>query len=88
MKLTFNKENGTSETQNVASLIITLNSDEKIEITEESSERPPHLSEGVTVWGGRVPKEGASLDELKVSTRSLSVYPLAANLIHIFPLPK
>ena len=31
---------------------------------------------------------GASLDALKESTRGLGIYPLAANMIHLFPLSK
>lgn len=88
MKLTLKKENGTSETQDVASLIITLSNGETVEISDESQQRPSHLSEGITVWGGSMPKEGASIDDLRASTRSLGIYPLAANLIHLFPLSK
>lgn len=42
-------------------------------------------SRSVTVWGGKMPEEGATLDELKNTTRGLGVYPLAANMVHIFP---
>ena len=88
MKITLNNENGTSETQDVSSLIITLSSGETIEISEESQGRPPYISEGVTVWGGRMPEKGASIDALRASTRLLGICPMAANMIHLFPLHK
>jgi len=88
MKITFSKEDGTTVTQDISSLTITLNNGETLEISEDSEGRPPHLSEGVTLWGGKMPQENATLDELKSSTRVLGIYPLAANVIHVFPVLK
>jgi hypothetical protein len=86
MKITLNHENGTSEPQEVTSLIIALSSGETLEISQESEGRPPHLAEGITVWGGRMPVEGASVEALRTSTRLLGLYPQASNMIHLFPL--
>jgi len=88
MKVQVKNQNGMVQDLEVASLVITLSNGETLEIGEESGGRPDHLSEGVTVWGGRMPEQGASLDELKESTRGLGLYPLAANMIHLFPLSK
>ena len=88
MKVQVKNQNGMVQDLAAASLVITLGNGETLEIGEESSGRPDHLSEGVTIWGGRIPEQGASLDALKESTRGLGIYPLAANMIHLFPLSK
>ncbi|GEM_PF-723337 len=85
MKVTAKNENGTTQQLDVTSLIITLDNGETIEISDENKNRPGEVPEGVTVWGGKMPEEGATLDELKNTTRGLGVYPLAANMVHIFP---
>jgi len=85
MKVQTKNENGEPLFLNVTSLVITLSNGETIEISDEMKSHPDDASEGVIVWGGRMPKEGASLDELKASTRGLGIYPLAANMIHLFP---
>lgn len=72
----------------VTLLVITLNNGETIEVSDEVQDRPSHLSEGITVWEGRMPRENAPLDELKALTRTLGIYPLAANTLHLFPLKK
>ncbi len=87
MKVEAKNKNGSSQSLEVTSLVITLSSGETIEISDEFESRSAEVSEGVIVWGGTAPKEGASLDELKASTRGLGVYPLAANIIHLFPRP-
>jgi len=88
MKVQVKNENGVVQNLEATSLVITLGNGETLEIGEESGGRPEHLPEGVTVWGGRIPEQGASLDELKASTRGLGLCPLAANMIHLFPLSK
>ena len=85
MKVEAKNKNGSSHALEVTSLVITLSNGETIEISDEFEGRPADVPEGVTVWGGTIPKEGAALDELKASTRGLGVYPLAANMIHLFP---
>ncbi len=88
MKIEFKNSAGENQSLDVTSLVITLSNGETIEVSDEGQGRPPHLSEGVTVWGGRMPRENATLDELKASTRTLGIYPLAANTLNIFPLKK
>lgn len=88
MNVSLKNEDGSSQALDVVSLTITLSNGETIEISAESSCRPPHLSEGVTIWGGKMPSKSDSFDELKASTRALGIYPLAANTLHIFPLKK
>lgn len=88
MKVEIYNATGENQTLEVTSLIIKLSNGETIEISEEKQERPTHLSEGIIIWGGRMPRENASLEELKESTRMLGIYPLAANTLHLYPLKK
>ncbi|HFH2546689.1 TPA: hypothetical protein ACGJN3_003750 [Klebsiella aerogenes] len=88
MKVELKNATGENQPLEVTSLVITLSNGETIEISEEKQGRPTHLSEGITIWGGRIPRESASLEELKESTRMLGIYPLAANTLHLYPLKK
>lgn len=88
MKVELKLADGTSQAFDALSLLITLSNGETLEVEGENENQPVHLSAGVTLWGGRIPQQNASLQELKASTRGLGVYPLAANIIHIFPLQK
>ncbi|EAP9800554.1 hypothetical protein WAF85_003120 [Salmonella enterica] len=88
MKVELKSAAGENQPQEVTSLVITLSNGETIEISEEKQGRPTDLSEGITIWGGRIPRENASLEELKESTRMLGIYPLAANTLHLYPLKK
>jgi len=88
MKVELKNATGENQHLEVESLVITLSNGETIEISEETQGRPAHLSEGLTLWGGRMPQENASLEALKASTRMLGIYPLAANTLHLFPLKK
>ncbi|TQO08044.1 UNVERIFIED_ORG: hypothetical protein FHU01_1848 [Citrobacter freundii] len=85
MKIDAKNENGTTQHLEVSSLIITLSNGETIEITDENKNRSIDVPEGVIVWGGKMPEEGATIDKLKNTTRGLGVYPLASNMVHIFP---
>ncbi|EFF0804035.1 hypothetical protein CCF15_004384 [Escherichia albertii] len=86
MKIDVRHENGETQYLEVSSLLIKFNNGETIEITDESNIRPADIPEGVTVWGGgRMPEEGVTLDKLKDTTRCLGLYPLASNMVHIFP---
>lgn len=88
MKVELKDANGEYHSQEVASLVITLSNGETVEISEEKQSRPAHLAEGITIWGGRIPREDGSVEEWKASTRMLGIYPLAANTLHLFPLKK
>ncbi|MEG9075071.1 hypothetical protein VXO23_08990 [Escherichia coli] len=81
MKIDIKNKNGNTQHLDVSSLIITLNNGETIEITDENKSRPIDIPEGVTVWGGRAPDKEAR----KKTTRSIGIYPLASNMVHIFP---
>lgn len=61
MKVELKNVNGENQPMEVASLIITLSNGETIEISEEKQGRPAHLSEGITIWGGRMPQRTLAL---------------------------
>lgn len=88
MKVELKDTTGENKPQEVASLVITLSNGETIEISEEKQGHPAHLAEGITILGGRIPQENASLEKLKESTRMLGIFPLAANTLHVYPLKK
>ena len=88
MKISLKLEDGSTQALDVATVTITLSNGETLEISAENSRRPAHLCEGITVWGGKMPTEQDSLEELKASTRARGIYPLAANTLHLFPLKK
>ena len=60
-------------------LVIALSNGKTLEILEDYAKR------GLLIWGGREPIPELSLEKLKVRTESLGIYPMAGNLVHIFP---
>ena len=88
MKVELKNDTGESQLIEVSSIVITLGNGETVEISEEKQSRPAHLAEGITIWGGRIPREDGSVEEWNASTRMLGIYPLAANTLHLFPLKK
>lgn len=60
-------------------VLIRLNNGKTLEVMEDYARR------GLLIWGGREPIPGLPMDEVKARTESLGLYPLASNLIHLFP---
>lgn len=60
-------------------VVIELNNGKTLEVLEDYAKR------GLLIWGGREPVSGLSLEESKERTESLGIYPVAANVVHIFP---
>ncbi|WGL54783.1 hypothetical protein [Kluyvera intermedia] len=60
-------------------LVITLSNGKTLEVMED------YQHSGLLVWGGREPVAGLALDELKKRTESLGFFPLAGNLVHLYP---
>lgn len=87
MKVITKKENGTLHYSEATSVLILLNNGETLEISDEINKPPVDISMGVTVWGGRMPIEGDDSNKSKASMRNLGIYPLAANMIQLFPWP-
>lgn len=40
---------------------------------------------GLLIWGGREPFPALSLEKLQEQTENLGIYPMAGNLVHLFP---
>jgi hypothetical protein len=59
-------------------VVIELNNGKTLEVVED------YAKKGLLVWGGREPVSGLTLNEAKERTESLGIYPLAANMIHVF----
>jgi hypothetical protein len=59
--------------------VIELNNGKTLEVVED------YAKKGLLVWGGREPISELSREELKARTESLGIYPVSANVIHVFP---
>ncbi|MEW5561018.1 hypothetical protein AB1287_12335 [Enterobacter asburiae] len=59
-------------------VVIELNNGKTLEVVED------YAKKGLLIWGGREPVSGLTLNEAKERTESLGIYPLAANMIHVF----
>ncbi|ELW81944.1 TPA: hypothetical protein PJH62_003148 [Acinetobacter nosocomialis] len=60
-------------------VVIELKSGKTIEVLED------YAKKGLLVWGGREPISGLSIEQLKERTESLGIYPMASNVIYLFP---
>ncbi len=60
-------------------VVIELKNGKTIEVLED------YAKKGLLVWGGREPISGLSLEQLKERTESLGIYPMASNVIYVFP---
>lgn len=60
-------------------LMIELSNGKTLEIMADYGKK------GLLIWGGREPIVGLPLEELQKRTESLGIYPLASNVVHLFP---
>lgn len=60
-------------------VVIELKNGKTIEVLED------YAKKGLLVWGGREPISGLSIEQLKEKTESLGIYPMASNVIYVFP---
>lgn len=60
-------------------VVIDLKNGKTIEVLED------YAKKGLLVWGGREPISGFSIEQLKERTESLGIYPMASNVIYLFP---
>ncbi|EML1064730.1 hypothetical protein RGH81_001063 [Acinetobacter nosocomialis] len=60
-------------------VVIELKNGKTIEVLED------YAKKGLLVWGGREPISGLSIEQLKEKTESLGIYPVASNVIYVFP---
>lgn len=64
---------------NAKKAVLALSSGRTVEVMEDYAQK------GLLIWGGREPLPGLTLEQLKARTDSLGIYPLAANMLHLFP---
>ncbi|HFX6519664.1 TPA: hypothetical protein ACIFEI_003382 [Acinetobacter nosocomialis] len=60
-------------------VVIELKNGKTIEVLED------YAKKGLLVLGGREPISGLSIEQLKERTESLGIYPMASNVIYVFP---
>ncbi|MBP1515354.1 hypothetical protein ABLT95_14110 [Acinetobacter nosocomialis] len=60
-------------------VVIELKNGKTIEVLED------YAKKGLLVWDGREPISGLSIEQLKERTESLGIYPMASNVIYVFP---
>lgn len=60
-------------------LLIALNNGKTVEVMAD------YANKGLLIWGGREPIAGLSQEEARKRTESLGLFPLASNVVHLFP---
>ncbi|MGU9869736.1 hypothetical protein [Kluyvera ascorbata] len=60
-------------------LLIALNNGKTVEVMAD------YASKGLLIWGGREPIAGLPQEETRKRTESLGLFPLASNVVHLFP---
>jgi len=60
-------------------VVLELNNGKTLEVMED------YTKKGLLVWGGREPIPGLPLEKAKERTECLGLYPLGANVVHVFP---
>lgn len=65
------------------SVVIMLDNGRTLEITPELN--PSAQGKQAVIWGGRVPKEGMTIETLKKQTERLILSPSAANCVSVRP---
>jgi hypothetical protein len=79
MELFIAEDNGHLHPLNGKNVVLELDNGKNIEIMED------YANKGLLVWGGREPIQGLPPEKAKERTESLGLYPLGANIIHVFP---
>lgn len=78
MELFISEDNGHLIPLTSKNVVLELNNGKTLEVVED------YAKKGLLIWGGREPVSGLTLNEAKERTESLGIYPLAANMIHVF----
>lgn len=60
-------------------LLIALNNGKTVEVMAD------YANKGLLIWGGREPIAGLPREEARKRTESLGLFPLASNVVHLFP---
>lgn len=79
LKIFITPHNGGKQRVDASSILISLKNGKTLELLED------YARGGLLIWGGREPESGLPLEDVIKRTESIGVYPLAANVIHVFP---
>lgn len=79
MAIFISDDNGHLLPLNSKNVVLELNNGKTLEVMED------YAKKGLLVWGGRKPIPGLLLEKAKERTESLGLYPLGANVVHVFP---
>lgn len=79
MAIFISDDNGHLLPLNGKNVVLELNNGKTLEVMED------YAKKGLLVWGGREPIPGLPLEKAKERTESLGLYPLGANVVHVFP---
>lgn len=60
-------------------LLIELHNGKTVEVMAD------YAKKGLLIWGGREPIAGLPLEEARERTESIGLFPLASNVVHLFP---
>jgi len=60
-------------------VVIELNNGKTLEVLED------YAQQGLLVWGGREPIPELPIEKAKERTESVGIYPMASNVIYVFP---
>jgi len=72
-------ENAELQPIKAKNVLLELNNGKTIEVLEDYAQK------GLLVWGGREPISGLSIEQLKERTENVGIYPMASNVIYVFP---
>ncbi|HHA1936246.1 TPA: hypothetical protein ACOEP6_004758 [Enterobacter ludwigii] len=70
---------GVKKRVDTTNILIALKNGKTLELLDDYARR------GLLIWGGREPESGLPIEEVVKRTESIGVYPLASNVIHVFP---
>ncbi|KLP39422.1 hypothetical protein ABR36_11025 [Enterobacter ludwigii] len=79
MEIFITSHGGVKKRVDTTSILIALKNGKTLELLDDYARR------GLLIWGGREPESGLPIEEVVKRTESIGVYPLASNVIHVFP---
>lgn len=73
------QEDGALRPVKEGKVLMTLRNGKTVEVMAD------YAKKGLLIWGGREPIPGLPLEETRQRTESLGIFPLASNVVHLFP---
>ncbi|MFP2826031.1 hypothetical protein ACLETV_16265 [Citrobacter braakii] len=85
MKLTIRRKGVKSIIQDAETITIELDDGRTLEIEKEHT--PKTGISGITIWGGAIQEANCRTLGSSPRAQCLGIYPLGANVIHVWPYP-